>query len=491
MPETIIDINNLAHLHAELEKLGPVPEGYKRLYRGQNADYGENMIPSLFRSGELYNLTDHAWKLAGQQVVKKLILGRERQTGSRVNTAADSFPLEGLVQHYGLRSGGLDLTDELPVALWFGLSKRREESVVEEVADPQGTVRSIRFRKAYYESLQAPFAYLYIFECPVWQHTSDPRIGDCVSLQQWFGKYTSRPARQHAWYAYSDNHSVEQGNLYGFIKRTYRVSASVLQESGPYREAMYYFPEPGDDTVYKSLLHACCMRNSGGIYERLLDIPQYYNSPAEFPVAVDAWGYTGYLRFDEMRYYFDTVKKKYPDAFRRRVASCGEESWWLKEANPLHLVVPDWHIIVTVKDVQGKIYECKLEDVRGPFAGIRRNYLIELSPYEQVVNQDPDDSKVRGVWLVQAGDIFGLSLFTYDNGEFGGTQLPSWFRYKDGAGIEYIPRAGAPEYDAGMLNILKGSLTNALRALQIYERIPYFPDLVPPAFVYGKKQSAF
>ena len=121
---------------------------------------------------------------------------KERQTGSRVSIPQRIIFPEGLVQHYGLRSGGLDLTDELPVALVRSFkAKRRVRS--RRSRRSAGTVRSIRFRKAYYESLQAPFAYLLHFECPVWQHTSDPRIGDCVSLQRWFGKYG--PARQHAW----------------------------------------------------------------------------------------------------------------------------------------------------------------------------------------------------------------------------------------------------------------------------------------------------
>ena len=83
---------------------------------------------------------------------------------------------------------------------------------------------------------------------------------------------------------------------------------------------------------------------------------------------MDAWGYTGYLRFDEMRYYFDTVKKK-SRCFPAAGGFYGEESWWLKEANLLHLVVPDWHIIVTVKDVQGKYTNANWRTFADPLPG--------------------------------------------------------------------------------------------------------------------------
>ena len=70
-----------------------------------------------------------------------------------------------------------------------------------------------------------------------------------------------------------------------------------------------------------------------------------------------------------------------------------------------------------------------------------------------------------------------------------GTQPPSWFRYKDGAGIEYIPRAGAPEYDAGMQYPERFAHERFALLFRFYERIPISPDLCRLLLFMGKTIS--
>lgn len=490
MPEPVY-INNLAQLNEALEKLGPVPEGHQRLYRGQNGHFGDKMIPSLYREKVTYNIDDHAWKMAGNKLVKRFILGQGVQVGSRVNAPQEDLPIEGLIQHYGLRSGGLDATDELSVALWFGFSKHRKEFLAEDITDQQGKTRKVRFQNAYYEPLNAEHAYLYVLDCPLWQGTAFPRPGDCVNLRQWFGKYTSRPVRQHAWYIYSDNYSVQMGNLINVVKICFCVPVSLLGELGPYKEAMHYFPPPPDDPVYRLLLDVVCMRNREGLYQRLLDIPLYHNNPAEFSAGTDTWQYKSRLRFDEMRHYFDAIRSRYPAMFRQLTSKYRGKSWAIAAAEQMNLVIPDWHLVLCERDKDGHVYNCKLEDVRGSFSGMQHNCLIELSTYEQVVNTGPGESKVRGAWFVQEDALFGIALHTYENDDFGGTGRSYWFEYREGAGVQYIPGQGNLESDERFMNLLKVSLTNVLRIMQTYKGIRYFPEYVPLKLVYGSRQQMF
>ncbi|HMI79381.1 MAG TPA: FRG domain-containing protein, partial [Ferruginibacter sp.] len=297
MSYPIIEIKDLSDLDIKIAGLGAVGPGHQRLYRGQNNDYSRKMLPSLYRSDQAYTHVDYSWKLAGQKIVKEEILQLEQRNIAEINDPSVIFPMDGMIQHYGLRSAGLDVTDDMHVALWFAQSKRIEERTIDHVMlEDNKKIEMFIFRKAYYEPLNAEFSYLYIFECPLWEKGNSPKNGDCVSLYQWYGQYTSRPAKQHAWYIYADNVKVPRGDLQPFVKCAFKIPRSLRNELGPYRETSFYFPRPAEDRFYTRLLGSYFMKNENNLFERMLDIPQYYNNREEVFRNDDPWGYIPTLR---------------------------------------------------------------------------------------------------------------------------------------------------------------------------------------------------
>jgi len=476
----IIELKSIDELNDQIRQLPPAAKGYKRLYRGQNNDYGRIMIPSLYRGEDIYNVKDYSWKLAGQRIIKEEI----HQTGMShvavLNDASTNFPLDGLVQHYGLRSGGLDLTSDINVALWFAQFNRKEEHADAECLLDNNKTGTFRFRKAWYDFAGEGYSYIYVFDCPEWAPGTMPKNGDCVDLNQWFGKYTARPVKQKAWYVYADNTDIPRGDLRSFVKTAFRVPNELRKEYA--NKTSFYFPLPADDKIYHRLLSSYFMRNDDHIFERILDIPQYYDTRDELISNNDV--YTETIRVTSHYNYFKTISGlalKNP-AFAMMIFDKTEYS--LQKAELIKMKIPDWYILLVEADRKGNAYVPKLADVVLP-DGLVYNYFIELSNCELVASKDPMARVMRGVWIVQENSRIGMQLFYYGVDKFS-TSNTVWFRKTESGQLMITDDSKRP-YSEIEKSIYQNSLVNALRVIQTYKNIPLFPAYIPLRLVYGNQ----
>ena len=480
---TITEIKDIEDLDKQLAQMPAVPAGHKRLYRGQNKDHDGLMIPSFYRGKDLYNAHDYSWKLAGQRIIKEEILKMPQQTVAAVNNPAANFPIDGLIQHYGLRSAGLDVTSDIHVALWFAQFKRYEEMTAEDmILAFNSKAGSFSLRKAYYGLLDSAFSYLYIFDCPVWVPGNLPKNGDSVNLDQWYGQYTSRPAKQKAWYIYADDVITPKGDLQSFVKAIFKIPKALRQQSEAQQpqDTLFYFPLPADDKIYERLLNSYFIKNDNTVFERIIDIPQYYNNHAElFELGNDDY-YIKTMRITSFNNFFktlvDTVSKNPPGL----TIQLENNNWYFTAATLIKMKIPDWHLTITQSDKQGNFYIPKLEDVVVPLEGIAYNYFIELSKYELVAQNNPQKRVMRGLWIVQQDNTIGFQFFYWGTDNFTHSKT-IWFN-KTAATIELIEdeETMTGEYKA----LYQNSLVNALRVIQTYKKIIFFPRYIPFKLVY-------
>ncbi len=477
----IIEVKNLNHLSDELKLLSPVQGGYVRLYRGQNSDY-ECMIPSFYRKGYPYNSEDYSWKLAAQRIIKEDVLKIGSKNVAEINQHNINFPMNGLIQHYGRRSGGLDVTSDIEVALWFSQFKRNERNEKQYLKTENNHIGLFEFTRVTYEPLDSDFSYLYVFDCPVWESKNNPKNGDCVNLDEWFGNHASRPIRQKAWYIYADDYAIPNGDLKSFITVIFKIPRSIRLEINLNKKISDFFPLPTEDKLFERLLNSYFIKNEHEVFVRVLQIPEYYNKL--YPSENMLWEmdiYVQTIRLTSCNNYFDSFLKAIPREHQGPSIKHEGQEWFIKNASLINMEIPDWHIVLMEADKNGDFYIPKLEDIELPFEGIQYNYFIELAKQELVAPKCPTDRVLRGVWIVQNDNLIGISLYYWGKDKFSYTKV-IWYLKSQNGGVFLI----SAQEEIGDVNYFNNCLINALRTLQTYLRIPYFKKYKPFKLTYGE-----
>lgn len=473
MSYTITPVINLVDLESRIALLPPVKPGSVRLFRGQNKDFN-GMIPSLYRGNIAFQNKDQAWKIAGQRLVKKYMPDNYNDNFvAKVNSPDLNFPIDGLIQHYGLRSGGLDVTSSLEIALWFAQCERVEALKTEILPMKSKHIESFLFRRASYFISEREFSYVYVFDCPQWVPGTESTTGDCVNLFRWFGRFTSRPLQQKGWYIYADNSIVVKGDLQTFIRACYQVPVSVSKEAGYDLQTLFYFPLPSADELYSRLLICYFMKNENGVYERLLDIPEYYQTVSEIDKDENKL-YSGLVHVNQVPHFFKSFLIAIAESPHQPALTIGNYKWTIVDAELIKMKYAEWHLMPASQKKGLQPYVPELSDVNMAFSSSSYNYFIEFSPFELVVKDDMASSDARGVWIVQQNGIIGFQIFLHQNGKFG-AEAPVWFNYLEQKKIQLTDDGHYSEIEKRQhCNML----TNALRVIQIYKKIPFFENLV-------------
>ena len=480
MAFTFNDVKNLADLEKKLADLPPVQPGFKRLYRGQTRDYDGLMLPSFYRKGGLFDDLYYSWKLAGQRIVKEEIL-KINIDSPKENDASLNFPIDALMQHYGGHSGGLDVTDDIKVAMWFALFKHHQTTTQDSIMQtPLQKAALFEVKKAYYSKSDNEFSCLYVFDCELWVEGNNPKIGDCVDLQKWFGKYTSRPARQKGWYIYSDEVEEPKADLKRFVKAVFKIPKTIREQinNGADEETLYYFPTPDDDSFYKRILQSSFICSADNVFKKLIEITQYYNNAEDDNEAVNK-SYTDTIRIQYYENYFETLKQR--NASRNHYVNIENIKYRLSDALLIKMKVPDWYIIINERQSDEVVYAPVFEDIILPPNNYLFNFFIDFANSEMVV-AEPQKGYARGAWVVRQHNFIWIQYY-FSLGENIGDFDGAWFT-DDGNGR---PKLHDPN---GKLSAVAKidyqlSLTSALRVIQTYKKIIFLPRFIPFKKVYS------
>lgn len=494
MAFTFIDVKNLADLKKKLADLPPVQPGFKRLYRGQTRDYDGLMIPSFYRKGRLLDERYYSWKLAGQRIVKEEILTINIDS-PKENDASLNFPIDALMQHYGGCSGGLDVTDDLKVAMWFAQFKHHQATTPELIMQPPLEKAALfELTKAYYLKSDAAFSLLYVLDCELWVAGKKPKIGDCVDLQKWFGEYTSRPARQKGWYIYSDESNVYdmettaynehkkayvtstktiRGDLKEFVNTVFRIPKSLREEinNGEDEATLYYFPTPDLDDFYKRILRSCFIETEEGIFKRIIQITQYYNALKNSDAVENI-----YQDNITVQYFYNFSKiLQQRNASRNHFVNIEGIKHLLADALIVKMEIPNWHLIIDQPQGVEKIYIPIFEELRLPKENLHFNFFIEFHNTEMVA-AEPPKGYTRGAWVVRHHNFISFQYFYSKVKNLG--DFDSALFFDDGNGILKIQDPdGKLSNDAK--KDLQNSLTSALRVIQSSQKIIFLPHFFP------------
>lgn len=483
MSLVITQIKDLAHLKAELDKLPETAGGFQRLYRGQNQHY-DGMIPSKFRGRDPYNTEDVSWKLVGQVIVKDEMLGIKPDGMPEENSAALNLAIEGLIQHYGLRSGGLDVTDDMMVALWFAQFKRFETDTTDTLLPGKNnTPGSFHFIKASYQLYDADFSYLYVFDCPLWQGNGHPVNGHCVNLQEPFKSFACRPTRQKGWYIYADNRKADKGNLQEFITAVFKIPGNLRQQLSEDRQedVLYYFPQPGEDKIYEKLLKNFFIETKANNFERILKLPQYYSTVAEINGTDNAATYTGLILFTRYAGFFKSLRS-FP-AMGKHQMQLGTEAYFMTDAELIKMRIADWRLNQVATYTPGHTYFPVIEDIEFPAEHTRFNYFIELSIYELAGQTDPRTRSLRGVWIVQQEELIGIQLFFYGYDHINNGNTFFYKKLPDNS-VELL--IGGKAGDESLRRLYINTFENAFRVIQNERGLVYFKKYKPLKEFYGE-----
>ena len=334
--------------------------------------------------------------------------------------------------------------------------------------------------KAYYLKSDAAFSFLYVLDCELWVEGNKPKIGDCVDLQKWFGEFTSRPARQKGWYIYTDEVEEPKADLKRFIKAVFKIPKTIREEinNGADEETLYYFPTPDIDSFYKRILQSCFISSADNVFKRLIEITQYYNNGEADDEAVNK-SFTDTIRIQYYKDYFETLKQ--PNALGNQYVNIENINYRLSNALLIKMRVPDWYIIINERQPNEVLYVPVFEDIIIPPPDYSFNFFIDFANSEMVV-AEPQKGYARGVWVVRQNNFIWIQYFlslgkniSYFNGTF--------FTI-DGDGRPQLHDPNG-KLSVAEKNDYQLSLTSALRVIQTYKKIVFFPRFVPFKKVYS------
>lgn len=478
----IIEVKNLEDLKDQIKNLPEVSLGYQRLYRGQNKDYDGTMIPSFYRDNSMYDEVDYSWKVAGLEIIQDEILSLKPTFETVLIPHSQNIPIDALVQHYGSRSTGLDVTSNLDIALWFATHQRIEKKVTEplNLFLEKPTVKNFIFNKVTYPEHKLDFCYLYIFECKIWDEKNDPEDGNCVDLNKWYAPFKSRPNKQKAWYIYSTEYSTPHGELKGFIKMAFMLPRNLTSEFHNLnnKKTTHYFPKPSDDSLYSRLLKSYFFEYENEICKRSLNISQYYDTVEELMSPNINDSYIKSMSWTPFPNYFQSFCQKYPqDKFP--IIECSEKIFKIIEADLFKMEIPDFRHFMVAGNKDGSYYFPSLKDIQVHDELNGYNMFIELANSELVAGKNPLDPVLRGIWFVHYQKSLHIQLHYIGVKGFLFEKIISFSLKDDTLKIDekFMMDNNKDYYDRTLLN--------CARVIQTYSNIKYFLDYKPFVLTYG------
>ena len=243
--------NNLKEILDAVEQMKLYSPDYTFLYRGQGRIYTleravnerrmlfgcdeslkePSFLPSFLRQNLDYQKVVSAWHNACSILLEALFVTHKDELADYRHFEKFHLLALGLAQHYGLPSVGLDLTDDVRVALWFAIYKatysNQEHVKAELVKDGEAEPT------------------IFIFRC---SSNSIFRYSDIIKD---LGAH--RPQNQCAYF----NHcgwGLAKNQLALELACAFRVDASFENElSDGFID--YLFPEQKDDEVLRAFIH--------------------------------------------------------------------------------------------------------------------------------------------------------------------------------------------------------------------------------------------
>jgi tetratricopeptide (TPR) repeat protein len=177
-------ITSYRDLINEIERLGNLPTGFTRVFRGQTKDYGK-MLPTGLRTALGRN--EHIFHSYARGLVEDILhfspsLERPDDVGLWF------IWIDALAQHYGPGSRFLDVSKSLDVGLWFALYKMVEVNLP-AVMGPEGPLdpeydEPTNLTWSQYRRWEDAPGWLYVFHVPKWNGEGYPAHGNLLDLSE-------------------------------------------------------------------------------------------------------------------------------------------------------------------------------------------------------------------------------------------------------------------------------------------------------------------
>lgn len=178
-----------------------------------------------------------------------------RAPGSNLAACHELYCLNGVLQHYGVPTGHLDVTTDSKIALWFAFHQARSLD-----REPCSHVDVVT-----YERTHRRFGIVYVLEIP------NPKLGvgnkvvqnvTSVNLQREAFNRDWRPWRQSALTVTQDSWGLEQGSNLNMIAACIKARIIVPARVAMLAEKKYaaewrmrwLFPPHADDAIYRRIL---------------------------------------------------------------------------------------------------------------------------------------------------------------------------------------------------------------------------------------------
>ena len=247
----IFKANNLQEIIVAVEQMKKYSPDHTFLFRGQEKIYTierskeerdwlfgvflpvkePSFLPSYIRQKQDHDKVVSAWHNVCSLLIAELMKSHKDLPSDFRRTEMFHLLALGLAQHYGLPSVGLDLTDNIKVALWFAINKAtysNNEHVKAELLDiNEGGEPTI-----------------FVFRC---RQRSIYRYSDLIN-----GIGAHRPEAQNAYFNYC-GWGVAKNQMALDLACAFRVDPSFENEL-PINYTDYLFPKEEDDEVLRIFL---------------------------------------------------------------------------------------------------------------------------------------------------------------------------------------------------------------------------------------------
>ena len=231
-------------------------------YRGQTGLY-KSLLASLYRK---YDRISSAGKVIGKTITK-IKNDSRMQVRLRLDKLSEwegKIAIEGMLQHYGLKTRYLDLVDNHWVALWMGLYEFKSIKQVTEYG--HYVKRELPFPELINGTAKEEdfYQYILLLAFPYSEHKTHNGISRCgdyviVDLRQALPSTLLRPHAQHGLLARKISNSPDSkdydmsGTIVGIIKIRIDRAAEWLG-TGELLVQENLFPSPAHDNGYDVLL---------------------------------------------------------------------------------------------------------------------------------------------------------------------------------------------------------------------------------------------